>query len=194
MTTQQAIDLVSYKVGYKLGEKALEDTILNKDRIQKAIHDKVADTAEDIDMKSYMQATKIVKEERTNRFKKSQYNFLEENAKRPEITTTTSGLQYEVIENSTGEKPSLTSEVDVHYEGKLTDGTVFDSSIARGKPASFPLNKVIAGWKEGLQLMPKNSKFRFYIPENIGYGDRGAGSDIPPFASLIFEVELLDVY
>jgi len=82
----------------------------------------------------------------------------------------------------------------VHYEGKLTDGTVFDSSIARGEPANFPVNKVIAGWKEGLQLMTIGSTFRFYIPENIGYGDRGAGSDIPPYAALIFEVELLDVY
>ena len=118
--------------------------------------------------------------------------FLAENAKRAEVKTTESGLQYEVIAEGNGDKPAASDTVVVHYTGTLIDGTVFDSSVERGEPTSFGLNQVIAGWTEGLQLMPVGSKFRFYIPQELGYGSRNAGS-IPPYSTLIFEVDLLGI-
>ena len=119
--------------------------------------------------------------------------FLAENGQRAEVTTTASGLQYEVMVEGDGEKPSATDEVTVHYHGTLIDGTVFDSSVQRNKPASFPLNQVIAGWTEGVQLMSVGSKYRFFIPYNLAYGERGAGAQIKPFSALVFEVELLSI-
>lgn len=119
--------------------------------------------------------------------------FLEDNAKKADVKTTSSGLQYKVIAEGTGKKPKATETVTVHYRGTLIDGTEFDSSYKRGEPISFGLNRVIAGWTEGLQLMPTGSKYEFYIPYNLAYGERGAGGVIPPFAKLIFEVELLGV-
>lgn len=118
--------------------------------------------------------------------------YLAENAKKPNVKTTASGLQYEVIKEGTGAKPTATSTVKVHYEGKLVDGTVFDSSIKRGEPVSFPLNQVIPGWTEGVQLMSVGSKYRFVIPANIAYGEQGGGP-IPPNSVLTFEVELLEI-
>lgn len=118
--------------------------------------------------------------------------FLAENGKTAGVTTTASGLQYEVIKQGTGAKPAATDTVKVHYEGKLLDGTVFDSSIKRGEPVSFPLNRVIPGWTEGVQLMPVGSKYKFTIPANLAYGDQGAGP-IPPHSVLQFEVELLEI-
>lgn len=119
--------------------------------------------------------------------------FLEENKKKAGVMTTSSGLQYEVMKMGTGPKPKPTDKVKTHYHGTLIDGKVFDSSVERGEPISFPLNGVIAGWTEGLQLMPVGSKFRFFIPYNLAYGERGAGADIKPFTALIFEVELLGI-
>ena len=119
--------------------------------------------------------------------------FLEENALRAEVKTTDSGLQYEVIKEGKGVKPTAESTVKVHYEGTLIDGTVFDSSYQRGEPIEFPLNGVIKGWTEGLQLMPVGSKYKLYIPYELGYGERGAGQSIPPYATLIFTVELLEI-
>ncbi len=119
--------------------------------------------------------------------------FLEENATRSEVNTLPSGLQYEVIEAGSGDKPSATDEVTVHYRGTLLDGTEFDSSYKRGEPATFGVNQVIAGWTEALQLMSEGAKWKLYIPENLGYGERGAGGQIPPYATLIFEVELISV-
>ena len=117
--------------------------------------------------------------------------FLEDNAQRPEVKTTASGLQYEVLTEGTGPKPTgSTARVTVHYEGRLINGTVFDSSYKRNQPASFGLNQVISGWTEVVQLMPQGSKYRFFIPSDMGYGSRGAGS-IPPNSTLIFDVELL---
>ena len=118
--------------------------------------------------------------------------FLAENALKEGVTTTESGLQYEVIRMGRGKKPAATDKVKVHYHGTLIDGTVFDSSVERGEPTSFGLNQVIKGWTEGLQLMPVGSKFRFYIPQELGYGAQAAGS-IPPYSTLIFEVELLSI-
>lgn len=119
--------------------------------------------------------------------------FLAENKKNKDVVETASGLQYKVITMGTGVKPTATDQVKVHYKGTLLDGTVFDSSYDRNEPITFPLNGVIPGWTEGVQLMPVGSKFIFYIPSHLGYGDRGAGQQIQPGATLIFEVELLDV-
>ncbi|MBH8556932.1 FKBP-type peptidyl-prolyl cis-trans isomerase [Hymenobacter negativus] len=119
--------------------------------------------------------------------------FLAENAKKPGVTTLPSGLQYEVITQGTGPKPTLRSSVTTHYHGTLINGTVFDSSYQRGQPATFPVNGVIAGWTEALQLMPEGSKYRLYIPSDLAYGKRGAGRDIPGDTALIFDVELLKV-
>ena len=120
-------------------------------------------------------------------------NFLAENAKREGVKVTETGLQYEVLTPALGIKPTPTDTVTCHYEGRLIDGTVFDSSYRRGEPASFPLQGVIRGWTEGLQLMSIGSKFRFFIPFDLAYGAQGAGSSIPPYAALIFDVELLGI-
>lgn len=119
--------------------------------------------------------------------------FLEENKKKPEVTALSSGLQYEIISEGTGPRPKATDKVTCHYHGTLIDGTVFDSSVKRGQPATFPLNMVIKGWTEGLQLMPQGSKWRFFIPPHLGYGDRQVSAQIGPNSTLIFEVELLGI-
>lgn len=119
--------------------------------------------------------------------------FLENNGKRAEVITTKSGLQYEVLQEGTGRSPKATDKVRCHYEGTLIDGTVFDSSYKRNQPADFGLNQVIPGWTEGVQLMKEGAKYRFYIPYLLGYGEQGAGSSIPPYSTLIFDVELIKV-
>ncbi len=119
--------------------------------------------------------------------------FLEENAKRDEINVTDSGLQYRVMNAGNGKSPSPTDQVTTHYHGKLLDGTVFDSSVERNSPATFPVNGVIAGWQEALPMMKEGDKWELFIPYNLAYGENGAGGSIPPFATLIFEVELLSI-
>lgn len=130
-------------------------------------------------------ASKVAKEEGSK--------FLAENAKKDGIIVTKSGLQYEVLTEGTGKKPKATDTVRCHYEGRLLDGTVFDSSYKRNAPADFGLQQVIAGWTEGVQLMAEGAKYRFYIPYMLAYGEGGAGASIPPFATLIFDVELIKV-
>jgi FKBP-type peptidyl-prolyl cis-trans isomerase len=135
-----------------------------------------------------------VSERKAKRFRAAGEKFLEATKLRPNIKATNSGLLYEVMTSGTGAQPtSPTDRVTVHYTGKLIDGTIFDSSVQRGQPATFALNQVIAGWTEGLQLMKEGDKFIFYIPYNLGYGERGKGAQIPPFSALIFEVELIKV-
>lgn len=119
--------------------------------------------------------------------------FLAENAKKEGVKTTPSGLQYEVITAGDGPKPKATDEVTVHYHGTLIDGTVFDSSVERGEPTSFPLNRVIPGWTEGVQLMPQGAKYKFFIPYDLAYGERSTGPHIKPYSALVFEVELLEI-
>ena len=120
-------------------------------------------------------------------------SFLADNAKKEGVVVLPSGLQYQVLKEGNGKKPSATDQVKCHYEGTLIDGTIFDSSYQRNEPATFGLNQVIAGWTEGVQLMSEGAKYRFFIPYNLAYGERGAGAQIPPFAALVFDVELLKV-
>jgi FKBP-type peptidyl-prolyl cis-trans isomerase FklB len=134
-----------------------------------------------------------MKNEKASSNLKAGQEFLAANKQKPGVTALPSGLQYEVINEGTGIKPGARSNVTCHYHGSLIDGTVFDSSVERGQPATFPLNRVISGWTEGLQLMGVGSKWRFFIPPNLAYGDRQTGSDIGPNSTLIFEVELLGV-
>ena len=124
---------------------------------------------------------------------KAGQDFLEANKQKPGITALPSGLQYEIITEGTGKKPLASNKVTCHYHGTLIDGTVFDSSVKRGQPATFPLNMVISGWTEGLQLMPEGSKWRFFIPPHLAYGERQTGAHIGPNSTLIFEVELLGI-
>lgn len=133
------------------------------------------------------------KEQKGKAAKQDGEKFLAENAKKEGVLTTKSGLQYKVIKEGTGRSPKATDTVKCHYEGFLIDGTVFDSSVQRGEPATFGLQQVIAGWTEGLQLMREGGKTRFFIPYLLGYGEHGAGAMIPPYAALIFDVELLEV-
>ena len=119
--------------------------------------------------------------------------FLAENKKQPGVVTTASGLQYTVLQEGTGRQPKAIDTVRCHYEGRLLDGTVFDSSYRRGVPADFGLRQVISGWTEGVQLMKEGAKYRFFIPYNLAYGEHGAGADIPPYAALVFDVELIKV-
>lgn len=131
------------------------------------------------------EAGKVVREEGER--------YLAENAKKEGVKTTASGLQYMVLKEGNGKRPKATDKVKCHYEGMLVNGQLFDSSIQRGEPAVFGLNQVIAGWTEGLQLMQEGAKYRFFIPYHLGYGEHGAGACIPPFAALIFDVELIEV-
>lgn len=132
-------------------------------------------------------------EQQTAGFRQQETEFLAENAKKGGIQVTASGLQYEVVSEGTGPKPQDTDTVEVNYEGTFISGDVFDSSYARGEPVEFPLNQVIPGWTEGIQLMSVGSNYRFYIPSKLGYGEQGAGQVIPPFSTLIFDVELLSI-
>ena len=132
-------------------------------------------------------------EEKKTRKLKAQKEFLKQNADREAVVTLPSGLQYEVIKKGDGPKPTQTDRVKVHYRGTLMDGTVFDSSIERNRPASFGVTGVIKGWTEALQLMPVGSRWKLYIPQHLAYGEQAKGNDIEPFSLLIFEVELLEI-
>lgn len=124
---------------------------------------------------------------------KAGQDFLAENKSKPGVTELPSGLQYQILTEGSGNKPSATDTVKCHYHGTLIDGTVFDSSVQRGQPAEFPLNMVIKGWTEGVQLMPEGSKWRFFIPSDLGYGNRQVSAQIGPNCALIFDVELLEI-
>ena len=148
----------------------------------KAIHDKIR-----------QKASKRAKQQEGEKSKMEGEKFLEENKKRETVQVTVSGLQYEVLSEGKGKKPTGDSVVEVHYRGTLINGKEFDSSYKRNASISFPLNGVIKGWTEGLQLMKEGAKYKFYIPPQLGYGEKGAGPSIPPHATLIFEVELIQV-
>ena len=191
-------DSAAYAIGMQFGQAITQNGLanLNIELIKKGLEDEVNGKSA-LDHNQYeatLEAffTQKQKEENKEKIEEGE-KFLEKNAKRKEVKTTASGLQYEVITEGTGDKPAATNTVKVHYKGTTIAGKVFDSSYDRGTPAEFPLNRVIAGWTEGLQLMSVGSKYKFYIPYNLAYGERGAGQDIKPFETLIFEVELLEI-
>ena len=166
----------------------------NYDLIKQGFINGLYNYTEQFDMTSanqYVEA--VINQKKYGETKEAGEKFLQENALRAEVKVTESGLQYEVLKEGKGPKPTAEQRVKVHYEGTLIDGTVFDSSYQRGEPIEFALNGVIKGWTEGLQLMPVGSKYKLYIPYELGYGERGAGGSIPPFAALIFTVELLEI-
>lgn len=205
-TEQQAYSLGLYAgrfIQSNLGSYAEAGVKLDDALIIKGFQDAMADNAAltDEQIQTALQALDQTRNEwaEANREKMvaeakvASETFLTENAKKEGIQVTESGLQYEVIEAGDGEQPKAEDTVTVHYRGTLVDGTQFDSSYDRGEPATFPLNRVIKGWTEGLQLMKTGAKYRFYIPSDLGYGERGAGQNIPPHAALIFDVELLKI-
>lgn len=191
---------VSYCVGMSLGGSLLQQNL--KDLSPENIAEAIRDTFEGKQLKyTPEQANEIIQDflraESEKKFganKEAGEQFLAENAKKESVQTTPSGLQYEVISEGSGEKPGATSNVTVHYHGTLIDGTVFDSSVERGQPASFGVHQVIKGWTEALQLMPKGSKYRLYIPQDLAYGaSPHPGGPIEPYMALIFDVELLEI-
>ena len=200
------MDKVSYALGLGIGHQLLQMGAddLNIDDFAAAIKDVLAGNELKV---SHRDAQKIVqdyfakKEEVLNAersaagkvHKEAGEKYLAENAKKDGVITLPSGLQYQVLREGNGKKPSAHDQVKCHYEGFLIDGTVFDSSLQRGEPAVFGLQQVIAGWTEGLQLMQEGAKYRFFIPYRLAYGEGGAGASIPPFAALIFDVELIEV-
>ncbi|HNQ13176.1 MAG TPA: FKBP-type peptidyl-prolyl cis-trans isomerase [Bacteroidia bacterium] len=191
-------DSVSYSLGISIGNNLQQSGFdqLNFELVKKGMSDTYAGSgAMDINaangiVQGYMQAKKS---ESANKNKAEGDKFLAETKKKDGVKSTESGLLYEVLKVGTGEKPGPTDKVKTHYHGTLIDGTVFDSSVDRGEPISFPVNGVIAGWTEALQMMPVGSKWKLYIPGNLAYGERGAGGSIGPNATLIFEVELLEI-
>ena len=192
------MDKVSYALGMSIGRQLeqMSATELNIDDFSQAIKDVFAgsthltDSEAEITVQSFFQQKA---EEQAKAAKAEGENFLAENAKKPGVVTLPSGLQYQVLREGNGRKPSATDQVECHYEGTLINGQVFDSSCRRGETATFGLNQVIKGWTEGLQLMQEGAKYRFFIPYNLAYGERGAGQAIPPYAALIFDVELIKV-
>lgn len=191
-------DSLSYALGVVMGANMKgQDLDVNEATFAKAFGSasRGEETLMDAEAADQMVQTYFQKKAKEQQAESSKegLKFLEENGKRPEVTTTASGLQYEVLTEGSGASPVATDQVTVHYTGKLLNGEVFDSSVERGTPATFGLNQVIAGWTEGVQLMKEGGKNRFYIPSELAYGERGAGAQIGPGATLIFDVELIEI-
>jgi FKBP-type peptidyl-prolyl cis-trans isomerase len=172
------------------GDSVLAEYLISG--ISDVYHNKTTKLSEQEASMIVQQYMQLAMERKTKRLRESGQVFLEANKSKEGVKITPSGLQYKVITSGTGKKPSASDRVTVHYTGKLVDGTEFDSSVRRGSPATFGLNEVIRGWTEGLQLMSEGDKWMLYIPYELGYGERGSGQ-IPPFATLIFEVEMIKV-
>ena len=193
------MDKISYAIGLSMGHNLMGSgvTSLEYADLAAGIKDVLEKNQPQI---SYQEAQQVLgkffselEEKIAGEAKAAGEAFLAENAKREGVKVTESGLQYEVLEATIGQKPKATDKVRVHYEGTLIDGTVFDSSYKRGESITFGLNQVIKGWTEGLQLMSIGSKYKLYLPYQLAYGERGAGANIPPYAALIFTVELLGI-
>lgn len=200
------MDKLSYALGIGIGSQlaGMGAKGLNIDDFAQAVKDVISGTplkVNNAEAQSLVQAFFQEQEEKQRAVaaeagkvaKAAGESFLAENAKKEGVVVLPSGLQYQVLKEGNGKKPSTTDQVKCHYEGTLIDGTIFDSSYQRNEPATFGLNQVIAGWTEGVQLMSEGAKYRFFIPYNLAYGERGAGAQIPPFAALVFDVELLKV-
>ena len=193
------MDKLSYSLGLGIGQQLKQMGLKDNLKVEDFAAS-ITDVLNDNPLKvSHQEGQQIVNtffqqlEQKQNAAKAEGEKFLAENAKKAGISVTKSGLQYEVLTQGTGKQPKATDTVRCHYEGRLLDGTIFDSSYKRNEPADFGLQQVIAGWTEGVQLMSEGSKFRFYIPYMLAYGEGGAGASIPPFATLIFDVELIKV-
>ena len=193
------MDKISYAIGLSMGQNLMGSgvTSLEYADLAAGIKDVLEKNQPQI---SYQEAQQVLgkffselEEKIAGEAKAAGEAFLAENAKREGVKVTESGLQYEVLEATIGQKPKATDKVRVHYEGTLIDGTMFDSSYKRGESITFGLNQVIKGWTEGLQLMSIGSKYKLYLPYQLAYGERGAGANIPPYAALIFTVELLGI-
>ena len=200
------MDKVSYALGIGIGHQLanMGGQELNIDDFAQAVKDVLggkelkikSSEAQQIVQEFFAQQEQKINKQRAEAgkaHKEAGEKYLAENAKKDGVITLPSGLQYQVLKEGNGKKPNAKDSVKCHYEGFLIDGTVFDSSVQRGEPATFPLQQVIAGWTEGLQLMQEGAKYRFFIPYRLGYGEGGAGASIPPFAALIFDVELIQV-
>ena len=193
------MDKLSYAIGLNIANNlkasgfanlSVEDFAEAVSSVYKGESAKMTDAEAKTVIQEYFE--KAEKEKLTKNLEEGK-KFLAENGKREGVVTLPSGLQYEVITEGTGKKPSATDTVSCHYHGTLIDGTVFDSSVLRNQPAEFPVNGVIKGWVEALQLMSEGAKWKLFIPANLAYGERGAGQSIEPNSTLIFEVELLKV-
>lgn len=200
------MDQLSYALGLGIGHQLLQMNAegLNIDDFAQAIKDvmtggelKMKEAEAQLMVQQFFAEQEALQQaanaEKGKAAKAEGEQFLAENAKKEGVKTTASGLQYQVLRDGNGKQPKATDQVECHYEGTLIDGTKFDSSYDRGQTATFPLNQVIAGWTEGLQLMHEGAKYRFFIPYQLAYGERGAGVSIPPYAALIFDVELVAV-
>ncbi|RDV24053.1 FKBP-type peptidyl-prolyl cis-trans isomerase [Alteromonas aestuariivivens] len=192
----------SYGIGYQMGQQLQSNPFegLTLDAVVEGIRDAFNGEAQQVDNEALREAfgqihqrMQAAKAEKAKAFIEEGANYLAENAKREEVTVTESGLQYEVLAQGDGEKPTADSTVRTHYHGTLIDGKVFDSSYDRGQPAEFPVSGVIKGWTEALQMMPVGSKWRLYVPHDLAYGEQGAGAAIAPYSTLVFDVELLDI-
>ena len=192
-------DKVSYSIGMNIGFNLSKQKVdVNPDQLGAGIKDTIAgkpqltqDKVKDV-MQQFEQYTEQEQKEAGEKNKTEGAEFLEDNKKKEGVETTASGLQYKIIKEGNGAQPKATDTVTVNYRGTLIDGTEFDSSYKRGQPATFPVNGVIKGWTEGLQLMKVGSKYQFFVPSNLAYGERAVGPDIGANATLIFEVDLLD--
>lgn len=193
------MEKLSYALGMVIGHnlKGMGVNDLNVSDFANAVNDIISgQTAQMTDEEAQKLVTDFMRkkhEEAGKAIREEGEQFLAENAKKKDVVVLPSGLQYLVLNEGTGAKPLATDQVKCHYEGTLTNGTVFDSSYRRGEPAVFPLNGVIAGWTEGVQLMSEGAKYRFFIPYHLAYGENGAGQAIPPYAALVFDVELIEV-
>ena len=189
---------VSYALGMSIGHQLqqMNATELNIEDFAKGIRDVFGGKTEMTEAEAQVAVQGFFQQkakEQADTAKSEGKAFLTENGKKEEVVTLPSGLQYEVLREGNGRKPDATDKVECHYEGTLINGQVFDSSYQRGETATFGLNQVIKGWTEGLQLMQEGAKYRFFIPYNLAYGEQGAGRSIAPFATLIFDVELIKV-
>lgn len=193
------MEKVSYSLGVNVAKSVKSQGLesIDSDAIAKAFKDvfegntlEISEEEANIVLQDYF--GKLANEKQKANVESGQ-KFLDENAKREGVVTTATGLQYEVLKEGSGDSPKETDNVTVHYHGTLIDGTVFDSSVDRGQPATFPVNGVIPGWVEALQLMNPGAKYKLFIPSNLAYGERGAGGAIGPNATLVFEVELISI-